>query len=103
MYSLAGSEVPQSSLVQLSAAAAWSLALRLQVKQASVAAAYLVLCAHLPCLCTCNKFQAGVVTRFMLTQAEVGKRVASLQEELKRITAQADLDMSQQLQVMRDR
>ncbi|KAL0054989.1 hypothetical protein WJX82_005498 [Trebouxia sp. C0006] len=36
-------------------------------------------------------------------QAEVGKRVASLQEELKRVTAQAGLDMSQQLQIMRDR
>ena len=39
----------------------------------------------------------------MMTQAEVGKRVASLQEELKRVTAQAGLDMSQQLQIMRDR
>jgi hypothetical protein len=48
-------------------------------------------------------FQAEVVTLFMVTQAEVGKRVGSLQEELKRATAQAGLDMSQQLQIMRDR
>ena len=48
-------------------------------------------------------FQAELVTPFMMTQAEVGKRVASLQEELKRVTAQAGLDMSQQLQIMRDR
>ncbi len=39
----------------------------------------------------------------MMMQAEVGKRVASLQEELKRVTAQAGLNMPQQLQVMRDR
>ncbi|KAL0031856.1 hypothetical protein WJX79_000268 [Trebouxia sp. C0005] len=36
-------------------------------------------------------------------QAEVGKRVASLQEELKHVNAQADLDMSKQLQIMRYR
>ncbi|KAL0019463.1 hypothetical protein WJX77_007420 [Trebouxia sp. C0004] len=36
-------------------------------------------------------------------QAEVGRRVASLQEELMRVTAQAGLGMPQQLQVMRDR
>ena len=39
----------------------------------------------------------------MMVQAEVGKRVAGLQEELKRVTAQAGLNMPQQLQVMRDR
>lgn len=39
----------------------------------------------------------------MMMQAEVGKRVAGLQEELKRVTARAGLDMPQQLQVMRDR
>ena len=39
----------------------------------------------------------------MMMQAEVGKRVASLQEELKHVNAQADLDMSKQLQIMRYR
>ena len=39
----------------------------------------------------------------MMTQAEVGKRVASLEEELKRVTAQAGLDMRQRLQIMHDR
>ena len=75
--------------------------LKASLKQARMAAACLVQSTPLPC--TCSMFRAEVVTLFMVTQAEVGKRVASLQEELKRITAQAGLDMPQQLQVMRDR
>ncbi len=77
--------------------------LKASLKQARMAAACLVQSTPLAWPCICSMFQAEVVTLFMVMQAEVGKRVASLQEELKRITAQAGLDMPQQLQVMRDR